>query len=776
MPVTRFSTNVKVIQYKEHGREENTQMKKLNNKNKIMLMAGYLLVVLALLLSACGASTPEPTPEPPTAAPVTEEPPEIMQPIARWNSVSEAGTWVLIGYGDALNPTVVEPGTYVTINFSAIDDTVNGSGGCNTYNTTYTADDQGSLNINGPIATTMMACETGAEQEGLFLGALEAVSGYTLTDDGHLLLNYDSGTVYDEQLNFVRETQLVGTNWVLTGYGDPNHLTASQAGVMTTAVFSADGTLNGSGGCNQYSAGYTIQDGQIGFNLPVSTLMACDIGGDQEQAFLTILENAASYRLGLGALDIITTDGSNMLRFSAQHQPLENVRWQLASIDGVSVPEGLVATVLFTPAGTPANQSEENSITGGGGCNNFFGSYTITGDTFTAGPFGVTQSMCDEAIMQVEGAFLAGLENPQSYQISLNQLIINTAGGSLLLYADRMPLEGPQWVLTATGPVDNPQPPLAGSEFTAKFDRQFGMPSGVKSGGTGCNDYTATYYASANEIKVNLPATTQNTCTAMQSEAEQGYFLGLNSARNYRIIGNEMYIYYDNLVHVFQGSYPSVGGPLTILDGTQWWLVSIDTFLLVPSTEVTISFSINPDGSTGTINGSGGCNTYSAQITGHFALSPINATSALCDVPAGVMEQEAAYFNALGTANGIFMEGDTLRITTILETLIFTNVGPSPEQPLPVTPTPEVSQPLPITAVINAPTEGQANQPITFDGSLSSSNVDITAYSWTFGDDTSAEGATVDHTYTAAGSYDVILTVTDANGQSASASFVLTIQ
>jgi len=749
-------------------------VKIVGNKHKTMLMAGSLLVALTLLLAACGKATPEPT-EPPPAAPVGETP-EVMQPVARWNSVTEAGTWVLMGYGDALNPTVVEPGTYVTINFSASDDAVNGSGGCNNYNTTYAADDQGNLIINGPIASTMMACEIGAEQEGLFLGALEKVSGYTLAEDGHLLLNYDSGANYDEQLNFVRGTPLVNTLWILTGYGDPNNLTASQAGVMTTATFSADGTLTGSAGCNQYSAGYTLQESQIEVSLPTSTQMACETGMEQEQAYLTALENAASYRLGLSALDINSADGSSMLRFSAQHLPLENVRWQLASIDGVSVPDGLVATVLFTPAGTPANQGEENSIAGGGGCNNFIGSYNLTDDTFTAGPFAVTQSMCEESVMQVEGAFLAGLENPQNYQIALNQLIINTASGSLLLYADRMPLEGPEWTLSKTGPVDNPQPPLTGSEFTAKFERQFGTPSGVKSGGTGCNDYTATYYASPNEIKVNLPQLSQNTCSAMQSEAEQGYFLGLNSARQYRIIGNELFVYYDTFVHVFEGSYPSEGGPLTILDGTQWWLVSIDTFQMVPGTEVTILFDINPDGRTGTINGSGGCNTYSAQITDVFALSPISATSALCDTPAGIMEQEASYFTALGAANGVFWEGDTLRITTPLETLIFSNTGPTAEQPLPVTSTPEISQPLPITAVINAPTEGQSNQPITFDGSGSSSNVDIASYSWTFGDDTTGEGAVVEHSFTAAGNYDVILTVTDTNGQSASASIVVTVQ
>jgi len=413
-------------------------MKKKIKKNKIVLVVGYLLVVLALVLAACGSPTPEPTepPEPQPAEPVEEEPPEVMQPVALWNSVSEAGTWVLMGYGDALNPTVVEPGTYVTINFSASDDAVSGSGGCNNYNTTYTADDQGNLTIKGPMASTMMACETGMDQESLFLGALEKVSGYTLGEDGHLLLDYDSGTVYDEQLNFVRETPLVDTLWVLTAYGAPNNLTPSEAGVVTNATFAADGTLTGSAGCNQYSAGYTLQQGQINVSLPTSTMMACEVGMEQEQAILSILENAASYRLGLGALDITTADGSSMLRFSAQNLSLENVRWQLASIDGVLVPEGVVATVLFTPAGTPMNRGDENSITGGGGCNNFIGSYDLTGETFTTGPFSVTQMACDEPVMQVEQSFLAGLENAQNYQIALNQLIVNTPSGALLLYAD----------------------------------------------------------------------------------------------------------------------------------------------------------------------------------------------------------------------------------------------------------------------------------------------------------------------------------------------------
>ena len=731
------------------------------------------LLVFVLLLAACSSETPvaeQSLPEQPeaTAPPgeteIEAEVPEISQPIARWNSVSERGNWVLVGYGDTLNPTVVEPDTYVSINFSAVDDQVNGSGGCNNFFTTYTADDDFNLTINGPVGSTMMACEKGMDQETMFLGALETVMGYNVTEEGYLLLDYDSGEGYAEQMTFMPEITLADTVWVLTDYGDPNNLISNEPGVVTTAIFSVEGALSGNTGCNNYATEYQIEEGQLSISLPAMNLMACEKGMAQESAYLQLLEAAQNYRLGYKALEIVTADGS-VLRFSAQHLPLENVRWLLASINGEAVPEELNANVLFTPGSSPAIQSEENAVNGNAGCNTFFGSYTIEGDALSTGPFGLTKMMCEDAAMQVEQAFLAALESAQNYQIILNQLIINTETGALLLYADRMPLEGPQWVLTGQGTLDNPQPPTEGTMFSAAFGRQFGMPSGIQAGGTGCRDYASTYFAGTDKIKVNLPQTSQNECSDTQMETEQGFFLGLNAARNYRILGNEMQVFYDGAVLIFEGSYPETEqGPLTILDGTMWWLTSIDTFVAVPGSESTIAFTINPDGETGTVSGSGGCNTYSGEITGVFSLGPINSSVALCDTPEGIMEQEAAYFNVLQNANGVWIEGNTLRITTNLETLYFSS-GPTP------------AQPLPIIAVINAPSEGSVGELITFDGSGSTSDVEIVSYQWDFGDGSDlAEGEAVAHAYQEAGTYDVVLTITDSNNQTATASMQITIQ
>jgi PKD repeat protein len=80
------------------------------------------------------------------------------------------------------------------------------------------------------------------------------------------------------------------------------------------------------------------------------------------------------------------------------------------------------------------------------------------------------------------------------------------------------------------------------------------------------------------------------------------------------------------------------------------------------------------------------------------------------------------------------------------------------------------------TAIISAPTTGQVGQPITFDGSGSTtSDNNIVSYAWNFGDGTTANGVSVTHTYSQVGSYQVSLTVTDDQGATATATQMIQI-
>jgi len=83
------------------------------------------------------------------------------------------------------------------------------------------------------------------------------------------------------------------------------------------------------------------------------------------------------------------------------------------------------------------------------------------------------------------------------------------------------------------------------------------------------------------------------------------------------------------------------------------------------------------------------------------------------------------------------------------------------------------SIPAPTAAFTVSPgTTVNVNQPLTFNASGSSSpGATIVSYSWSFG----ATGVTATKTYTTAGTYNVVLTVTDTRGQSATSSATITV-
>ena len=81
------------------------------------------------------------------------------------------------------------------------------------------------------------------------------------------------------------------------------------------------------------------------------------------------------------------------------------------------------------------------------------------------------------------------------------------------------------------------------------------------------------------------------------------------------------------------------------------------------------------------------------------------------------------------------------------------------------------------TAKAGGPYTGYTNAPVTFTGGGSSDpQGDTLTYAWSFGDGTNATGVTPTHTYTAVGTYNVSLTVTDQHALTATNTTTATIQ
>lgn len=76
----------------------------------------------------------------------------------------------------------------------------------------------------------------------------------------------------------------------------------------------------------------------------------------------------------------------------------------------------------------------------------------------------------------------------------------------------------------------------------------------------------------------------------------------------------------------------------------------------------------------------------------------------------------------------------------------------------------------PIPSFFFSPSQPRENENVLFDGSTSADDGTIVGYTWSFGDGSGGSGQTVNHSYAVAGTYNVILTVRDDRGLSASTS------
>jgi heat shock protein HslJ len=113
--------------------------------------------------------------------------------------------------------------------------------------------------------------------------------------------------------------QLAG-NWIVTSMGiQDGGAVIKPASSDITLSFSADGTIAGNGGCNNYNGQYTLTGvtTSIGNGISVgpltSTKMFCQQYSDQETTYLNILQKAAAYNVDGNQLSITATTGDVLI-------------------------------------------------------------------------------------------------------------------------------------------------------------------------------------------------------------------------------------------------------------------------------------------------------------------------------------------------------------------------------------------------------------------------------------------------------------------------------
>jgi heat shock protein HslJ len=87
-------------------------------------------------------------------------------------------------------------------------------------------------------------------------------------------------------------------------------------GTTLTMVFGANGTVNGSAGCNSYSSTYLVNGNKLTITPPTGTSMMCAEPAaimEQETTFLTTLPSAGSFSIKGTQLQILNASGKPLL-------------------------------------------------------------------------------------------------------------------------------------------------------------------------------------------------------------------------------------------------------------------------------------------------------------------------------------------------------------------------------------------------------------------------------------------------------------------------------
>lgn len=215
---------------------------------------------------------------------------------------------------------------------------------------------------------------------------------------------------------------------------------------------------------------------------------------------------------------------------------LEGTTWELVAY--VDQAGNLTMALPDAPA---TMLLQDGQLSGTTGCNRYFGSYQLDGQSLTFTPMGSTMMACPEPQMAQEAAFIAALSSVASYTIVGDQLqLTNAEGAEVLVFEPQVqtPLTGTLW---SASMVNNGKQAVtslvAGTEITATFG-----DDGSLTGSAGCNNYTTSYQLDGANITIGPAASTRMFCEQPEGTMEQeaAYLLALETAATYSITGDTL--------------------------------------------------------------------------------------------------------------------------------------------------------------------------------------------------------------------------------------------
>lgn len=181
---------------------------------------------------------------------------------------------------------------------------------------------------------------------------------------------------------------------------------------------------------------------------------------------------------------------------------LDGTSWVLLTLNGQSPLPGTSITATFS----------EGQISGSSGCNRYFGSYTLDGNSLQIGLLGSTMMAClENRVMDQEMAYLGILQAVTEVRLTEGRLELATADGRTLVFGPPAPppvvsLEGTQWLLTTVIEGETASSLLSGTTITLQLaDNQI-------SGSAGCNSYGGPFNLEGDTLTLGPLARTNMFC------------------------------------------------------------------------------------------------------------------------------------------------------------------------------------------------------------------------------------------------------------------------
>lgn len=235
---------------------------------------------------------------------------------------------------------------------------------------------------------------------------------------------------------------LANTQWRLVSFEEGGTVTPVIEGTDVTLEFDEAGQAGGSGGCNTFGGGYSVQDGEITISDIVTTEIACTAAGvmDQEGRYYQALQFSSAYEFSGDQLVIHYNEGQGALNFTSRAagttatppqsaNPLAKTHWTLETFGEPDAHTPVIAGTTVT-----LEFDAQGQAGGSGGCNSFGAPYSLEGDTISFDQITSTLMACTQAgVGEQETNYLEALRTASRFEVGGDRLTIWYGDGTSTL-------------------------------------------------------------------------------------------------------------------------------------------------------------------------------------------------------------------------------------------------------------------------------------------------------------------------------------------------------